>query len=1046
MFISDTAIKRPVLTIVAMLIFVVFGLVALTQLDTDEFPEIDAPVVVVAIPYPGASPDVVEREVVDPIEEVLSGISGVDRMQSSSLDGFGQIIVEFDFSKDPRQATQEIRDEISGIRNDLPAEMEEPILTQFDPADEPILSLTLSSPGLTGAELTRIADPDVTRRLRGISGVASVDLIGSIERELVVELRPRDLQASGVGVGQVVQALQSQNLAVPVGRLEGDLDERTIRLKGRLEAPADFKQLTVWQQGGRIVRLGDVADVRDATEEPRSAALYNDERAVGINILKATGFSTTAVAEEVRQQVAALQKTLPAGVTLRVVRDSGVRVADSVRGVQDGLLEGAALTVLVVFLFLNSWRSTVITGLALPVSVLASFVAVWAYGFTLNTMSLLGLSLAIGILIDDAIVVRENIVRHVEMGKDHYTAAFDGTNEIGLAVTATTLSIVVVFIPIAFLGGIAGQWFKPFGLTIVCSVLVSLFVSFSLDPMLSAYWPDPHVPVAQRWWPSRLLGRFNLWFDRRADSYKSVIAWALDHRFSMVALAIASFVGALALPAFGLVGAGFVPEMDESEFTVDLDTPPGSNLAYSRLKAAEVSRIARRRSEVAYAYTAIGGQGDAVDEGTVFVKLLPKAQRTRTQAQVVADIRSDLVTLAGLTTSISTGFNPGQKQILLQVRGPDATRLNQLAQAVADEMRQVRGAVDVALSTKGQKPELDVQLDRGLAGSLGVTVGQVAQALRPAFAGIDVGDWIDPSGETRDVTVRIAPESRSVVADLESLPLLIGGPGGIAATIPLGQVAKVSPSIGPARIDHLNRDRVINVEANTEGRALSDVVGDTMARLQQSVVFPPGYGLTQGGETADQQEIFGQMFVAIGIAVMLMYFVLVVQFGSFLEPLSIMLSLPLSLIGVMLGLVITGQTLNIMSMIGVILLVGIVAKNAILLIDFAKWSEEAGMERREALIQAGRVRLRPILMTTFALVAGMIPVALGSGEGGDFRAPLGITVIGGVITSTVLTLLVIPTVYEILADSRDWLGAKLRRGAPAPRPRHYEEPVASESR
>ena len=353
--------------------------------------------------------------------------------------------------------------------------------------------------------------------------------------------------------------------------------------------------------------------------------------------------------------------------------------------------------------------------------------------------------------------------------------------------------------------------------------------------------------------------------------------------------------------------------------------------------------------------------------------------------------------------------------------------LTRLAQAVATEMRKVPGAVDVALSTKGQKPELDVQLDRALAGSLGVTVGQVAQALRPAFAGIDVGDWIDPSGETRDVTIRLAPESRTVVADLESLPLLVGSDND--RSIPLGQVARVTPSIGPARIDHLDRDRVIIVEANTENRALSAVVGDTMARVQQAVTFPAGYTLSQGGETEEQQEIFTQMFIAIGVAILLMYFVLVVQFGSFLEPLSIMLSLPLSLIGVMLALMITGESLNIMSMIGVILLVGIVAKNAILLIDFAKWSEEAGMDRREALIQAGRVRLRPILMTTFALVAGMVPVALGAGEGGDFRAPLGITVIGGVITSTLLTLLVIPTVYEILADSRDWLGARLFRSS-----------------
>ena len=1025
MFISDTAIKRPVLTVVAMMMLVVFGVVALFQLDTDEYPEIDAPVVVVAIPYPGASPDVVEREVIDPVEEAISGISGIDRMRSNSLDSFANIIVEFDFSKDPRVATQEVRDKISEIRNDLPNEMEEPILTQFDPADRPILSLALTSPGLSGAELTRIVDPGITRKLRGITGVASVNLSGAIERELVVEIRPRDLQAAGVSVGQLVLALQSQNLASPVGRLEGQVDERTIRLKGRLESPADFKQLVVSQSQGRVVRLGDLADVRDATEEARSSATFNDEEAVGLNILKSTGFSTTAVADEIRRQIVEIQRTLPAGVTLRIVQDAGVRVENSVLGVEEALIEGAALTVAVVFLFLNSWRSTVITGLALPVSVLASFVAVWAFGFTLNTMSLLGLSLAIGILIDDAIVVRENIVRHVEMGKGHLRAAFEGTDEIGLAVTATTLSIVVVFVPIAFLGGIAGQWFKPFGLTIVSSVLVSLFVSFSLDPMLSAYWPDPHRRLEERPFFSRLLGRFNLWFDRRAEGYKRVIAWALDHRVAMVSLAILTFVAALALPALGVVGAGFVPEMDNSEFQIDLETPAGSNLAYTRVKAQEVARIVRQRSEVVYTYATVGGQGDAVDEGIVFVKLLPKTERERSQQLVVADLRSALNTLSGVSVSLSTGFNPGEKQIQLQVYGTDAKELTRLAQAVAHELSQVPGAVDISLSTKGQKPELDVQLDRGLAGSLGVTVGQVAQALRPAFAGIDVGDWIDPSGETRDVTIRLAPESRTAVSDLESLPLPLGGPNNPGASVPLGQVARITQAIGPARIDHLGRDRVITVEANTQNRPLSEVVGDLTARVAQSVPFPPGYGMSQGGETRDQVKIFTQMFIAIGVAIMLMYFVLVVQFGSFLEPLSIMLSLPLSLIGVMLALVLTGESLNIMSMIGIILLVGIVAKNAILLIDFAKWSEEKGMERREALIQAGRVRLRPILMTTFALVAGMVPVAMGGGEGGDFRAPLGIAVIGGVITSTLLTLLVIPTVYEILADSRDWLGARL---------------------
>ena len=1030
MFISDFAIKRPVITVVTMLALVVFGVAALLQLDTDEFPDVEPPIVALSIPYPGASPDVVEREVVEPIEEVISGISGVDQVTSNSLDSFATVIVQFVFEKDLQQATQEIRDELSSIRNELPPEMEEPIITRFDPADLPIVSLTLSSPALTGPELTRIADPDITRELRGLAGIAEVNVVGGVERELTVQLRPTALQASGISVAQVVQALQTQNLAAPVGRLTGDLDERTIRLRGRLESPADFKQLVVSESNGRIIRLGDVAEVMDGSAEPRSIALYNDEQAVGIDIVKSSGFSTTAVADDIRRQVAEIQQRLPAGVTLRIVRDAGVRVHNSVANVQSALIEGAALTVVVVFLFLNSWRSTVITGLALPVSVIASFIAVWAFGFTLNTMSLLGLSLAIGILIDDAIVVRENIVRHVEMGKDHYRAAFEGTDEIGLAVLATTTSIVVVFIPIAFMGGIAQQWFAPFALTLACSVLVSLFVSFSLDPMLSAYWPDPPYRTEDRPLISRLLARFNEWFDRQAERYKGVIAWALDHRWSMVALATIAFFGALALPVFGLVGGSFFPVTDDSEFNVALETPPGSNLNYTRLKAEEVVRLARSKSEVAYTYTTVGGRGDAVDEGTVFVKLTPKHERERHQADVSAELRRELTRLAGVTASISTGFGDGMKQIQLQLQGPDTRELQKLADRVVEVVRQVPGAVDVGLSTKGQKPELDITVDRALAGSLGVTIGQVGQALRPAFAGIDAGDWVDPGGETRDVTVRLAPDARTNVRDLESLPLTIAGPDGRSATIPLGQVARIRPSVGPARIDHLDRDRVISVQANTEGRPLSDVIRDITAGIEQQVPFPAGYTLRQGGETQDQQEVFGRILFALGIAVMLMYFVLVVQFGSFLDPFSILLSLPLSLIGVMLGLLVTQNTLNLMSLIGVILLFGIVAKNAILLIDFAKWSEEAGMDRREALIEAGRVRLRPILMTTFALIAGMIPVALGVGEGADFRAPLGIAVIGGVITSTILTLLVIPTVYEILSDSRDWLAGKMRGRKP----------------
>src|SRR5687768_3760025 len=564
MFISDFAIKRPMITVVAMVALVVFGLFAWWRLQTDEFPDVAEPVVFTAIIYPGASPDQVEREILDPIEEAIQGISGVDRVIGEARDGYAQIVTVFLFEKDLKEATQDIRDAISAIRVDLPSEMEEPILRRFSPNDFPIVEISLTSKTLSQADLTRIADPGITRELRSISGVSQVSIIGNLNRELTVELRPQALQASGISVGQVVQALQAQNLAVPVGRLNGTLDERTIRLKGRLEGPADFMQMVVAERNGQIIRLGDVAVAKDGTEEQRSVALFwgrdssgkwssTVQDAVGIQITKSKGYSTTDVSDQIRAKIAAIEPTLPAGVTLKLVRDAGPRVNTAVKNVQLALFEGAVLTVLVVFLFLNSWRSTIITGLALPVSVLASFIAVWALGFKLETMSLLGLSLAIGILIDDAIVVRENIVRHVELGKDHFRAAHDGTDEIGLAVAATTFSIVAVFVPVGFMYGVAGQWFKPFALTIACSVLVSLFVAFPLDPMLSAYWPDPHKPEHEKAWITKKLDRFNRWFNSLATRYKSVIAWSLDHRTSMVIIALGSLVAAVLMPAGGLL-------------------------------------------------------------------------------------------------------------------------------------------------------------------------------------------------------------------------------------------------------------------------------------------------------------------------------------------------------------------------------------------------------------------------------------------------------------------------------------------------------------
>jgi len=1027
-FISDFAIKRPIVTVVTMLALVAFGLAALYKLQTDEFPDIQAPIVFIGIGYPGASPDIVEREVVDRIEDRLSGISGVDKINSTTTDGFAQIIVTFLFDKPVDQATQDVRDAISAVRGQLPQEILEPIVQRFDPNDLPIVSLALTSTSLTVPQLTQLADQQIGGELRSVAGVAQVNIVGGDSATLNVVLRPAALAAARVGVDQVVAALRSQNLAAPVGQVSTPVTEQTIRLEGRLENPQDFLGLVVTQRGGQAITLGQVADVEAGNAEPRSAALYNGRPAIGIDITKSKGYSTAFVANGVKARLTALQPTLPAGTRIEIVRDAGLRVENSVRNVEETLFEGAILTVLVVFLFLISWRSTVITGLALPVSVLAAFIPLWLLGFTLNTMSLLGLSLAIGILIDDAIVVRENIVRHIELGEDHYEASRKGTDEIGLAVAATSFSIIAVFVPVGFMSGFAGQWFKPFALTIAAAVLVSLFVSFSLDPMLSAYWADPQLEAHERRNViARTLERFNRWFDAQAERYKHGIAWALEHRLIMIAVAVGTFVAAIGLQiAFG--GFGFVPVSDQSEINIAVELPPGASLQYTTQQAERVAALARaHREQVLYTYTTIGSASGAggVDNGSIYVRLKPKAERDISQEALAQQLRKEFVGVGGVTAyTFASGFGGNQKQVQLQLTGPDNTILNQLAEQIADRVRKVPGAADVGLSSRGLKPELRVQIDRGVAGQLGVSIGQIAQALRPAFAGVDAGTWVDPSGESRYVRVRLAPEARENAADVARIPLVLPASGASGpAIVPLGQVARLSRGTGPAQITHLDRHRVITVGANIQGASLGNV-SQAINRSIADVRMPPGYRIIQGGQVESQQEVFGNIFIALGIAVMLMYLILVVQFGSFLDPLAILVSLPLSLIGVVLALLITRDTLNIMSLIGVILLMGIVAKNAILLIDFAKWGVERGMGRHEALVEAGRIRLRPILMTTLALIAGMVPVALGHGEGGDFRAPLGRAVIGGVITSTLLTLFVIPTVYDILAGWREALLAR----------------------
>ncbi|ROZ78894.1 efflux RND transporter permease subunit [Ramlibacter sp. WS9] len=1019
MFLSDFSIKRPVATVVVILGLMCLGLLALNKLRVNEIPDVEQPVLSVDINYPGAAPETVEREIINRIEKSLQSITGVSEIRSTAKDSNASIIIIFKFNKNMIEASDEVRNSIATVRYKLPTEMREPVIRRRDPGAFPIMDLALSSTAQTHAAISRLAEDQLSDKFRGLDGVSIVTVTGSLKRQLSVLLKADRLREYNVSVAEVVAALQSQNTTAPVGRIIGPLKDQSIRLVGRIESPAEFAQIIVKRRGDEIVRLGQVANTVDGFAELDSFSVRSAHPNVSISITRARDASTVAVAKRVRDMVTEINKTLPQGTKLEVTRDGGVDAQDNLNNVIHALTMGAGLTIFVVYIFLNSWRSTLITALSLPTSAITAFIAVWLCGFTLNLMTLLGLSLAIGVLIDDAIVVRENIVRHMERGADRMTAASRGTAEIGTAVAATTFSIIAIFIPVAFMPGVAGEWFRPFALTVACSVMVSLFISFTLDPMLSAYWGDP-VGSHEREYKgiSLYLKRFNEWFDHQADRYGNLIAWALHHRRWMTVAAVGSFAGAIGLhAAFG--GSSFLPVQDAGVIAVEIRTPSSASLEYTRLKIEKAAELARTLPETRATNSVVNMGG-----GRVYVDIGKLSERKRKAQEIAVDLRKLMAQLVGAEYTVQDDLNNGtRKPVQIQFYGTDSRTLLGITNAYMERLRTVPGAVDVGLSEASPKEELKIELNRGLANSLGISVNDAAQALRVAFAGVEIGDWVDPTGESRDVAVRLDPKDRVEAENIERLPIAVANSNMV---VPLNQIATITMGEGPAQIQHLNGRRMMAVSANAQGRASGEVTQDAI-KLAKTMEFPPGYGVELGGAGKDQKEVFGAMQTALVMGVGLMYLILVMQFGSFTAPLPVMLSLPLSLIGVVLALLATHATLNLMSFIGIIMLMGLVAKNAILLLDAARKREADGMDREDALMAAGRSRLRPILMTTFALIAGMLPVAIGIGEGADFYRPLAIAIIGGTITATVLTLLVVPAFYDSIELARDGMLAKFQR-------------------
>ena len=1041
MWITRVSIQHPVFAAMVMLALCVLGIQAYVRLGVEQLPDISLPGAWVEVSYPGASPEAVEREVARPMEESANTIAGVKRITSRALEGRAQMQVEFTLDTDMGRAMQDLRDRIGAIQPVFPKDAKAPTIVRWNSENnQPVVNLALLSPTRSLRELSILGEQVVGKRLQRVDGVARVDISGLAQREVRIDLDPLRLRTYGVAPAEIAQALREANADQPVGLLSDRAQDTLLRVEGRVRDPRQFADVVVARRNGLPLTLSDLGTLSVREREPESIARINGQSAVNFNVFRQQDANIVATGEAVKRAAEELRRTLPPDVELRQIYASSDWVKGSLDGLRATLIEGALLTVAIVFLFLKSWRSTVITGLTLPIAVISSFIAVHAFGFTLNFMTMMALSLCIGLLIDDAIVVRENIVRHLHMGKGHVQASREGTDEIGLAVMATTFAICAVFAPVAFMGGVIGKFFYPFGITVVVAVLVSLFVSFTLDPMLSSVWRDPPSSrVSAAWGVRHALAATDRMMDVLHRAYARALHWifssrrwrvwpwpcwgrpfdadgrrllgqprrwrlaTITPRGVVVATGVASLLGALALTP--LVGSEFTPETDQGYTQLSLRMPTGASLARTDEKVRQVEAIVRAVPEVRTVSTWTGGAGQR-NQAWLNISLSERHERGRSQKEVEDDIRARIASVPG--TDAAVGFN---RPIYVAILGNDPEALARVADELAARVRKIPGAVDVESSVKPGLPAFAIRLKPSAVREIGLTVPQLASSLRAYVNGETATYWTTPDGEQVDVVLRLSQERRERVEQLRALPVAFARDG---TPITLDSVATIEPVLNPEIIRRQNLQRREAVFAGVKGRSAGEV-GAEVQQLLKTFPLPPGVAFDVGGQMQEQADGFKGLLAAMGLAVVFIYIVLASQFGSFVQPLAIMASLPLALIGVMLALLLWRSTLNVFSMIGLIMLMGLVTKNAILLVDFANQARRSGATVAEALLQAGLVRMRPIIMTTAAMVFGMLPLALALNDGGELQAPMGRAIIGGVITSTLLTLVVVPVLYSYLA-------------------------------
>ena len=1020
MFLPNLSIRRPVFIVMQVLAVLVLGIVSYTRIGIDLMPEVEFPYISITTVYPGAGAQEIENQVTKPIEEAASAINGLKNIYSTSAEGFSQVFLEFEIEIKVRDAESDVREKLSEISAELPEDIEEPTIARFDVTATPVMIFSLAS-NLPLDELRTLADDKIKNRIQQVKEVAEVKLVGGLEREIKVEVNRKKLQAYNLSVEQVIGSISRENLNVPGGRVEIEPQEFILRTTGEFEETSELGKIPVATYQGTPVYLRDVARVKDDFKELREIAQLNGKPSVSFITYKQSGGNTVKICDRLKKVINELKKELPAGTSIEIASDQSKYIKRSVEDTMRTLYLGAIFATLVIFIFLGNFRSTIIAALAIPTSILATFVMMNLFGYTINMMTLMGLSLCVGILIDDAIVVRENIFRHVEEGMSPEEAASFGTQEVGLAVMACTFTIVAVFVPVAYMSDIVGKFFRAFAFTVVFAILYSLWDSFTMAPMLSA-----KVLVREKKDKESLLKKafepFNRFYHNLNQIYAKLLPWSLKHKFLIILASTFLFILSLGLTSF--IGKEFMPQGDRGEFRVIFETPVGTSIRATEKTASGLEEIILGYPEVKSIFTTIGTEG-ASNKGGIRVELIPLKERKKKTEEVEIEVRKRLSEMPGLKTKVSMVGMFEQEEdypIMIYLKGPEISVLEELSGEILKIVENVPSTADADRSIRGGKPEMRVVVNREKASRLGISTAQIALTLRSLVDG-NVATKLRQGEKEIDIRVILSPEQKNSFKELSSIDIL--SPAGV--TVPLNSIADFYEGVGPTQIDRQNRERSAVISANVVGRALGDVVNDINRNLTD-LPIPSGYKIEYIGDVEVMGDMFKNMILALFLGIIFIYIVLASQFNSFLHPLTIMLALPLAVVGALLAIFLTGQRINMMAMVGIILLMGIVTKNSILLIDYTITLRKRGIQREEALLKAGPVRLRPILMTSAAMIMGMIPAALGMGEGGEWRQVMGISVIGGLITSTLLTLLVVPVTYIVVDNFGEFLKRNIKIG------------------